>query len=101
MLVAIPVCTTMSDVCHYVKRRVAMGPFLDLRRASSRVVGSSHGVSPSIVPANCMTFLNVGSNFFQLFMSVPSSFLSSSAVANLSFCWSLIVFASQLRPSAS
>ena len=101
MLVAIPVWTTMSGVCHCVKRHVAIDPFLDFRRVTSLGVGSCAGVSPSVVPANRMIFLNVGSSFFQALISVSSFPFSSSAVANLSFCWSSIVFARRLIPSAS
>ena len=84
MFVAIPVWTTMSAVCHCVNSLVASGPFLVLRREISLVVGSVTGVSPSGELANWMTFLKVGSNFFQTLSSPLVS--ASSEVANLSFC---------------
>ena len=98
MLVAIPVWTTISAVCHCVKSRVASGPFLVLRREISLVVGSVAGFSPSGELANRITFLKVGSSFFQ---TRSSPFVSaSSAVANLSFCWSSSVLVRRLMPCA-
>ena len=98
MFVAIPVCTTMSAVCHCVKSLVARGPFFVLRSAMSLVVGSVLGFSPSVELANWITFLKVGSSFFQ---TRSSPFVSaSSAVANLSFCWSSRVLVRRLMPRA-
>ena len=97
MFVAMPVCTIMSAVCHWVNSLVATVPLFDLRRARSLVVGSICGFSPSVVLANWMIFLNVGSSFFQV-LSSPSSF-SSSACANLLLFWFVMDSVSLLIPS--
>ena len=99
MFVAIPVWTTMSVVCHCLNSLVANGPFFVSRRAMSLVDDSSVGCSLSTELEKWITFLKVGSNFFQ---TCSSPFISaSSADANLSFCWSSSVFVSLLMPSAN
>ena len=75
-----------------------MGPFLVLSSAIILGVGVSAGVSPSFVLANRMTFWKVWSSFFQILSSV--GVFSSSVGANLSLCWSSMVLAKRLIPSA-